>query len=56
MEAENNIKSDNYIQLKKNEDILILKIRDDKGNETGESLKFNLEDIELPLIYQDILE
>lgn len=56
MEAENNIKSDNYIQLNEDEDILILKIKDSKGNETGEQLEFNMEDIELPLKYQELIE
>ena len=56
MEAEINIKSDSYIQLKENKNILKLKIRDEQGNETGECLKFNLEDIELPMKYQTIIE
>lgn len=56
MEAELNNKSDNYIQLKENKSILKLWIRDEKGNETGEYLRFNLEDMELPFIYQEILE
>jgi len=56
MEAEIKVKSDNYIQLKENEDILKLKIRDVDGNETGEMLVFNLEDIELPLKYQELIE
>lgn len=56
MEAENKIKSDNYIQLNGNDDILKLYIRDKKGKETGEYLEFNLEDIELPLRYQKIVE
>lgn len=51
MEAELNNKSDNYIQLKENKSILKLWIRDEKGNETGEYLRFNLEDMELPFIY-----
>lgn len=46
---------DNYIQLNKS-DILRLKIRTEDGIETGEELVFDLEDIELPLIYQDMLE
>lgn len=49
MEAEINVKSDNYIQLKENEDILKLRIRDEEGNDTGEMLVFNLEDVELPM-------
>jgi len=56
MEAEMNIKSDNVIQLKRNEDILRLGIIDEEGNDTGEFLEFNLEDIELPLRYQQIIE
>ena len=61
MEAEIKVKSDdtiqeNVIQLKKNENILRLRIRDEEGNDTGECLEFNLEDIELPLRYQEILE
>lgn len=47
--------TDNYIQLKK-DNILRLGIKDSKGNETGEFLEFDLEDIELPLRYQEILE
>lgn len=46
---------DNYIQLEK-DDILRLRIRDYNGNETGEMLEFNLEDIELPLRYQELVE
>ena len=56
MEAEIEIKSDNYIQLKENKDILKLRIRDAEGKDTGNYLTFNLEDIELPLRYQEILE
>lgn len=48
--------TDNFIQLKKNDDILRLKIRDEEGNDTGESLVFNLEDIELPIRYQEIIQ
>lgn len=56
MEAELKNKSDDYIQLKKNKDILRLKIIDENGNDTGNVLEFNLEDIELPMRYQEILE
>lgn len=56
MEAEIDIKSDNYIQLKRNKDILKLKIRDEEGKDTGNYLEFNLEDIELPIKYQTIVE
>ena len=55
MEAELNNKSDNYIQLNK-DDVLRLGIRDAEGNDTGNYLEFDLEDIELPLKYQEILE
>ena len=46
---------DNYIQLK-NDDTLKLKIRDTEGNDTGNYLEFNLEDIELPLRLQELNE
>lgn len=56
MEAEINVKSDNVIQLKRNENILRLRIKDEEGNDTGNFLEFNLEDIELPIRYQEIIE
>lgn len=56
MEAEIKFKSDNEIQLKKDEGILRLGIRDENGNDTGNFLEFNLGDIELPLKYQELLE
>ena len=56
MEAELKNKSDNVIQLKKNDDILKLRIVDEEGNDTGNYLEFNLEDIELPIRYQTIIE
>lgn len=43
------------IKLSKN-DLLILKIVTDDGEDTGEYLEFDLEDIELPLRYQEMLE
>lgn len=46
---------ENYIQLKKS-NVLKLGIKDSDGNPTGEFLKFNLEDIELPLKYQEMAE
>ena len=55
MEAEVKTKSDNYIQLK-NENVIRFEIKDMDGVPTGEYLEFDLEDIELPLIYQDIIE
>lgn len=54
MEAELN-KSDNCIQLK-NENILKIGINDENGIFTGDYLEFDLEDIELPLIYQKLRE
>ena len=47
--------TDNFIQLKKN-DILRLGIKTDEGIDTGEYLEFDLEDIELPLKYQELVE
>ena len=47
--------TDNFIQLN-NSDVLTLKIKDADGNYTGEQLVFDLEDIELPLKYQELLE
>lgn len=45
----------NIIKLNK-DSILRLKIQTEDGKETGEVLEFQLEDIELPLRYQDLLE
>lgn len=47
--------TDNFIQLNKS-DVLTLKIKDADGNYTGEELIFDLEDIELPLRYQEMQE
>lgn len=44
-----------YVTLGTN-DILRLGIRDFNGNETGEYLEFDFDDIELPLRYQELLE
>lgn len=46
---------DNTIKLNK-DNLLKLKIETDEGKETGEELVFQLDDIELPLKYQQILE
>ena len=46
---------ENTIQIK-NDDIIKIGIRDEEGNDTGNFLKFNLADIELPLKYQEIIE
>lgn len=45
----------NSIRLK-NENILKLEIEDENGVKTGEFLEFDLEDIELPFKYQEIIE
>lgn len=47
--------TDNFIQLK-NDEVLRLKIKTSDGEYTGEELVFDLEDIELPLKYQELLE
>ena len=46
---------ENVIQLKKR-NTLKFEIVDEEGNKTGENLEFDLEDIELPLKYQQCLE
>lgn len=46
---------DNFIQLNK-DSILRLGIRTADGEDTGEHLEFDLEDIELPLKYQELVE
>ena len=56
MEAEINIKSDNVIQLKQAKDVLRLKIKDEKGNDTGNFLEFNLGDLDYLLVLQDMME
>jgi len=56
MEAELRNKSDNFIQLEKDRDIKRFYINDDEGNMTGDYIEFNLQDIELPVKYQQILE
>ena len=47
--------TDNFIQLNKG-DALRLEIRTSDGKSTGEFLEFDLEDIELPLKYQELIE
>lgn len=47
--------TDNSIQFKR-ENILKLKLKNEMGEDTGEYLEFDLEDIELPLRYQQALE
>ena len=47
--------TENFIQLNQDE-VLRLKIKTKEGNETGEYLEFDLEDIELPLRYQELIE
>lgn len=46
---------DNFIHLNK-DNILRLGIKTADGTDTGEVLEFDLEDIELPLKYQELLE
>ena len=50
--------TDNTVQKigLKNENLLKLEIVDEKGNSTGECLEFDLEDIEIPFKYQEIIE
>lgn len=50
--------TDNTVQKigLKNENILKLEIVDEKGVSTGEFLEFDLEDINLPFKYQEIIE
>ena len=50
--------TDNTVQKigLKNENLLKLEIVDEKGNSTGEFLEFDLEDINLPFKYQEIIE
>lgn len=47
--------TENFIQLKRS-NVLRLGIRTEDGKETGEYLEFDLEDIELPLKYQELIE
>ena len=47
--------TDNVIKLNKS-NVLRLKIETADGKNTGEYLEFDLEDIELPLRYQELLE
>lgn len=56
MEAEINAKSDNEIQLKRNENILRLYIKDENGKRTGEYLEFDLLNPKYLLKYQDLVE
>ena len=46
---------EDFIQLKK-DNIVRIGIKDYKGNDTGNWLEFDLEDIELPLKYQECIE
>ena len=48
--------TDNYIQLKDSDDVLRLGIKDSEGNDTGECLVFDLQDMELLMKYQEIIE
>ena len=46
---------DNVIKLNKS-DVLTLKIETSEGEDTGEILTFQLDDIELPIKYQELIE
>ena len=46
---------ENFIQLKK-DNVVRIGIKDQYGKDTGEHLEFDLEDIEMPLRYQECLE
>ena len=48
--------ADNFIKLNKNDSVLKFEIRTDDNKPTGEFLEFDLEDIELPLKYQQVIE
>ena len=56
MEAEINIKSDNEIQLKADEDVLRLNIKDETGKDTGNYLEFDLNDLDYLLRLQEMVE
>lgn len=47
--------TDNIIKLNK-DNVLRLRIQTDEGKDTGKILEFDLEDIELPLKYQELIE
>ena len=47
--------TENSIQFKR-DNVLKLKLKNEMGEDTGEYLEFDLEDIELPLRYQQSLE
>lgn len=46
---------EDFIQLKK-DNIVRIGIKDQYGKDTGEHLEFDLEDVEMPLRYQECLE
>lgn len=56
MEAEFENKSDNFIQLKKDENAIRFGIKDENGKDTGNFLEFNLTNIELLEKYQRLLD
>lgn len=47
--------TDKFIQLKQ-DDSLVFEIKDADGNSTGEYLTFQVNDVELPLRYQELVE
>lgn len=56
MEAELKNESDNYIQIRKDENTIRFGIKDDEGNDTGNFLEFNLTRIDLLEKYQRLLD
>ena len=48
--------TDNNIIKLNNDNILRLRIQTSDGKDTGECLEFQLDDIELPLKYQELVE
>jgi len=46
---------EDFIQLKK-DNIIRIGIKDQNGKDTGKMLEFDMQDIELPLRYQELLE
>ena len=48
--------TDNVIKLNNNDNLLRLRIQTEDGKDTGEVLEFQLDDIELPLRYQELAE
>ena len=47
---------ENFIQLKERDSVLKIGIKDSKGNDTGEYLKFDLERVNYPLMLNECVE